>query len=161
MLWRDTQRPNERETDTERSSLYSDSNFTCEFSGGFSGKKRNEVQVEWYETKTIFILTEHSSVSRTTSGYWKVFSALQLYFPAFLLPCTSLLCLLFTYLILQSGLKDHSKGSEHLSLHRKWSILHLSRLKVYKTGGAESQLVARQEAKETSQEERLKIFVRE
>ncbi len=53
------------------------------------------------------------------------------------------------------------KGSGPLSSHRKRSTLHLSRLKGYLLEAAESQLDAMQEAKETPQEERHKIFSKE
>lgn len=91
---------------------------TCEFSGGFSGEKKNEVQGEWYESKTISIWTGHPSFSWRTKGCWRAFGAFQLSFPAFLLPCTPLLCLLSIYLIPQREFIDHTKGSEPLSSDR-------------------------------------------
>lgn len=90
----------------------------CEFCSGFSGEKKNEVQRKWYESKTVHIRTVHPSFSRRMKGYWKAFSTFQLSFPAFLLPCTSLLCLLSIYLIPQRVFRDHSEGSEPLSSHR-------------------------------------------
>lgn len=77
------------------------------------------------------------------------------YFPP---PLHTPLSLLSISLTLESEFIDHSKGSVPLSSHRKWTIHHISRLKVYKMGAAESQPVA---MKEAPQEQRNKIFSRE
>lgn len=94
-------------------------------------------------------------------GWWITGKPSVLFNCPFLLPCTPLLCRLSIYLILQSEFIDRSKGSKPLSSHMKWSILPISLFKMYKIGGAESWLDALQEAKETMQGQRHKIFSKE
>lgn len=105
--------------------------------------------------------TVHPSIARIMTGCWNAFSCLNFPFlpPT---PCTLINNpLLSVFPTPKSEFIDNSKGSNHHSHTGSGGDHHIFKLKVNEMGAAESQSVVLQEAKETPQEQRNKIFSRE